>query len=145
MEIIIREARRSDSAAIVRLDRDELGYDYPPEETGRQLEKLLEKGDHKIFVAQADGRVVGYIHAQDYELLYAPPFKNILGIAVARTYRGRGIGRQLLQAVEAWARASGAGGVRLCSGESRTGAHAFYSACGYTFTKNQKNFKKSLA
>lgn len=144
METIIREARLTDYDAIAQLSKNDLGYDYPPEKTKRQLEKLLDKSGHKICVAQTDGQVTGYIHAQDYELLYAPPYKNILGIAVARAYRGRGIGRMLLQAVENWARETGSAGVRLCSGESRTGAHAFYAACGYACTKNQKNFKKSL-
>jgi len=32
-------------------------------------------------------------------------------------------------------------GVRLVSGVTRTGAHAFYKAYGYTGSKEQKNFK----
>ena len=90
----------------------------------------------------ADGRVAGYLHLCDYDLLYAPPLKNVLGIAVASRFRRQGIGRALLQAGEDWARRTGAAGVRLVSGASRTGAHAFYRRCGYGGVKQQINFKK---
>ena len=53
-----------------------------------------------------------------------------------------GIGRRLLEAVEEWARAEGCAGVRLVSGASREGAHAFYRSCGYDGGKKQLNFKK---
>ena len=57
--------------------------------------------------------------------------KNIMGIAVADSYRKRGVGKALLEGIETWARESGAHGVRLVSGAARTQAHEFYNRCGY--------------
>lgn len=54
--------------------------------------------------------------------------------------RRRGIASALLAA----AQGRGDGAVRLCSGEGRTGAHAFYRANGYVCDKRQLNFKKQL-
>lgn len=85
---------------------------------------------------------MGYVHACDYELLYAPPMKNIMGIAVLKAYKRRGIGRALLEEVEVWARKTGCAGVRLVSGAAKTGAHAFYRQCGYSGNKMQLNLKK---
>ncbi len=68
--------------------------------------------------------------------------KNIMGIAVNRDYQHRGIGSALLRQVEQWARQTGAAGVRLVSGATRTGAHAFYHQCGYSGDKAQLNLKK---
>lgn len=65
-----------------------------------------------------------------------------MGIAVSSDFRKKGIGKMLLNEVEKWARDTGAYGIRLVSGATRTGAHAFYSACGYIGNKEQKNFKK---
>ena len=86
--------------------------------------------------------MIGYVHANDYDVIYAPPMKNIMGIAVSNRFRKEGVGRALLAAVEAWARETGAWGIRLVSGAERTGAHEFYRHCGYSGEKRQVNFKK---
>ncbi len=142
MEVKIRPARPEDAAAITRLNREEMGYDYPLEKTEEQLQKLLSDGKNGVFVAEAAGEVAGYVHLTDYDLLYADPMKNIMGIAVASSYRRMGIGKKLLTAAENWARESGAAGVRLVSGSTRTGAHAFYRSLGYEGNKTQLNLKK---
>lgn len=41
-----------------------------------------------------------------------------------------------------WAKDTGAFGVRLVSGATRIGAHAFYKSCGYEGNKEQKNLRK---
>jgi len=140
--IIIRECRMEDASAIQKFNSEEMGYDYPLEDTKLSIEKLLGRKSDKIFVAVQDGTVVGYAHANDYDLLYMPHMKNIMGIAVASAFRRRGIGKLLLTAVEEWAKATGAVGVRLVSGAARIGAHEFYSSCGYDGGKQQINFKK---
>lgn len=143
-DVTIRPAVLEDIPAIVLLNAQELGYDYPPEKAREQLSRLLSSAGHRILVAQLGEKIAGYVHAQDYLNLYAPPLKNIMGIAVSSDYRRQGIGRALLEAVEAWARETGAAGIRLVSGESRKGAHAFYRCCGYDGGKKQLNFKKYL-
>ena len=142
MKIEIRRAELSDLDAIWRLNRDELGYDYPLEETREKLSLLLGRESDRIFVAVLDGVVAGYVHVCDYDVIYAPHMKNIMGIAVASAHRRSGIGRALLAAAEAWGKETGAAGIRLVSGMTRTGAHAFYRACGYTGDKQQLNLKK---
>ena len=144
MYFTIRPCREEDAPFLYTLNRDEMGYDFPAEETAQNLKRLLDDPRSKIYVAVVDEQVVGYIHAADYDLLYAPHMKNILGIAVVKRYRNCGIGRALLQAVESWSGDTGASAVRLVSSESRTGAHAFYRSCGYSNEKTQLNFKKPL-
>lgn len=128
MEWIIREAELADCASITRLNREELGYDFPEEGTREKLRACLANPVHKIFVAESGGEVVGYLHLEDYDVLYFPHMKNVLGIAVSGACRRQGVGRALLAAGEAWAKADGAVAVRLVSGEGREGAHAFSKA-----------------
>lgn len=144
MEYTIRPARLTDADALHRLNREEMGYDYPPEHTAQRLERLLNSATDRIFVADIDGAAAGYVHAQHYELLYADPMKNIMGIAVSSAHKRRGIGAALLAAVEEWARQDDCAGVRLVSGASRTAAHEFYRRCGYGGGREQLNFKKML-
>lgn len=142
MDIQIRLCNVGDAPAIYELNRQEMWYDYPVEKTTEKLSQLLKSKADRIFVAVANGTVVGYIHARDYDVVYAPQYKDILAIAVFSDYKKKGIGRELLSTVERWAKESGAAGIRLVSGSVRTGAHEFYRHCGYNGDKQQINFKK---
>lgn len=142
MEFTIREANICDAYALAELNRREMGYEYSAEATERNLREALSRSSDKIFVAVCGESVLGYIHACDYDLLFSPPIKNILGIAVSSEHIRKGIGKALITAVERWAKETNAAGIRLVSGESRTEAHRFYEKCGYKSNKMQKNFKK---
>ena len=142
MDYEIRECLLMDADQIYELNCSEMGYDYPKEETRQRIKDILASEHDKIYVAELDGSVVGYVHANDYNLIYAPAMKNIMGIAVSNKHKRIGIGKALLTAAEAWAKADGAKGVRLVSGASRKEAHMFYERCGYSGGKQQVNFKK---
>lgn len=144
MNFKIRDARVTDAEAIWKLNTEEMGYTYSLEATKGKLIKLLTDVNNRIFVAVADGMIVGYIHANGYELLFAPSMRNVMAIAVSSAYKRNGIGRALLTEVEQWAVESGSTGVRLVSGETRTAAHEFYRSCGYESNKKQLNFKKMI-
>lgn len=142
MEFQIRECEAEDANAIFELNGNEMGYEYPLEKTRSKLESLLKSSCDKIFVATVQTKVVGYVHAANYDVIYSPHMKNIMGIAVMNGYKKKGIGKALLLAVESWAKETGAYGVRLSSGITRTNAHKFYHHCGYGGDKQQINLKK---
>lgn len=142
MDIQIRQCEITDASVVYELNVTGMGYDYPKDKTEDKLKRLLKSDKDRIFVAVIENTVVGYVHANDYDVIYAPHMKNIMGIAVSSDFRKKGVGKALLSAVEEWARESGADGVRLVSGAARTGAHEFYRRCGYGGDKQQINFKK---
>ena len=144
MEVSIRECQTNDYRAIYELNKDSMGYDYPVELTKDNLTKILMDKRNKIFVATVNENIVGYIHANDYDVVYSPHMKNINGIAVELNHRRSGVGNLLLGEIEKWARDTGASGIRLVSGSTRTGAHLFYLTYGFTFVKEQFNFKFML-
>ena len=72
MNLQIREARTEDYTSICKLSREQLGYDFPPDETRTKLAALLNRSSDKIFVAVQGQHVVGYVHACNYDVLYAP-------------------------------------------------------------------------
>lgn len=140
--MVIREAVTGDCKDICRLNEEGLGYDYPAEKTKDKLQVILNLPTDKIFVAEHEGKIVGYIHLSSYECTYCDSLKNIMALVVDEAYRKMGIGRGLIQTAEEWAKESGSGGIRLVSGYNRTIAHQFYLACGYVLRKEQKNFVK---
>jgi aminoglycoside 6'-N-acetyltransferase I len=108
--VSIRKITESDRAEWVRL-RDALwpGSRADHEaETRLYFERRLETPI--VFVAEADGRLVGFLEL-DYRK-YAPgcaasPVPFIEGWYVEAEMQGRGVGRALMQAAEARARAAG--------------------------------------
>ena len=141
-DLVIRPATQQDAAAICQLNRESLGYTYTEAQTAYQLSALLVHSDHKILIAELNGKVLGYIHGCNYDSLYNRPLKNLVGVAVGSAYRRMGIGTRLLDALEEWGQKTGAAGIRLASGSQRTAAHMFYMQRGYTDQKEQMRFIK---
>lgn len=141
---MLRLCLDTDCHDIWQINKEEMGYDVPFEVARKQLQKLLSDSSQRIYVYECDGKVVGYVHACNYDLLYHAPMKNILGIAVSKEYRRNGIGGLLLLMVEDWASDTGASAVRLSTGKMRHEAHLFYEAWGYEVNKEQVNYIKNL-
>ncbi len=139
---IIRKAEVSDFAEIAELSRDSLGYDCTDELVKERLAAIGD--DYAVYVAQADGKAVGFIHGQVYVPLYYDKMVNILGLAVSPEYRRKGVARRLIAQIEQWAKDNGIGLVRLNSGSTRTGAHEFYRSQGFSDEKMQVRFIKHL-
>ena len=139
----IREATIEDAFAICNISCADLGYDCSCEFISTRISNL-DKGREKVFVAEVNGIVAGYIHAEKYQTLYFEPMINILGFAVSSEFRRRGFGRMLLKHAEHWANEEGIHKIRLNSGTSRKEAHSFYRAMGYSNEKGQIRFIKDI-
>lgn len=141
---LIRRASTGDALRISQLCSDALGYDSTEEAVLGRLTALLRRDTEYVIAAELDGQVVGFAHACEYHLLYRPPMMNLMGIAVDAQFRGRGIGRSLLSAIEDYARTCGAQGIRVVSGLGRKDAHSFYRAIGYADAGESVKFFKKL-
>lgn len=140
---MIREARKEDYLAICKICTEDLGYECRPELVLSRLESL-DKNRERVFVADIDGVVVGFVHVEKYIVLYCESIVNIQGLAVAHNFRKMGLGRNLMKSAETWAADNGIHLVRLNSGITRTGAHEFYRNIGYGHEKKQIRFLKEL-
>jgi GNAT superfamily N-acetyltransferase len=96
-----------------------------------------------VYVAEAGGRLVAFVHLHRAELFHAPGrLGRIMALAVAEGSRRQGIGRRLMAAVERRARECGCVKMEVSSGVHRPGAHAFYRKLGYN--EEPKRFVKML-
>ena len=81
MDFQIRECKIEDANELSKLNDVELGHYYPVEDVKIKLESLLKSDKDKILVATVNNTVVGYVHANDFDVIYASHVKNIMGIA----------------------------------------------------------------
>jgi GNAT superfamily N-acetyltransferase len=141
--VTIRGARTSDSPEIAQLTT-QLGYDLSEADAADRLSRILRRDDQQFFVADLDGRAVGWVHVLCAEYVDAEAFVVIGGLVVDRNHRRLGIGRALMDRAEGWARERGCSVVRLTSSATRSAAHRFYEDLGYTNIKRQYSFIKPL-
>ena len=139
----IRAARASDAAEIAQLTT-QLGYDLTHANAADRLSRILLREDQQFFVADVDGRAVGWVHVAFAEYADAEAFAVIAGLVVDRDHRRLGIGRALVDRAETWARDRGCSIVRLASSATRKVAHRFYENLGYSNIKTQYSFIKPL-
>lgn len=142
-EFTIRTASSEDTAAIAMLCRESLGYACTDATVQTRLSQC-DSARERVFVAEQDGTVVGFVHAEIYKTLYFDLLVNILGFAVSSEFRRQGIGTALLAKTEQWAVDVGAVGIRLNSGGMRTDAHIFYRHAGFSEEKVQLRFLKRV-
>lgn len=143
LRTVIRTAGEWDAESIAVLS-GQLGY---PTEIGavrQRLRAIAGRPDHAVFVPEAAGQVIGWVHVYEVITPESPAHAEIGGLVVDAAHRGRGIGRRLMEAAEDWARGKGLSSVRLRSNVVRAEAHAFYEGIGYTVVKTQKVFAKTL-
>jgi GNAT superfamily N-acetyltransferase len=143
MTIAVRLARISDAEAISRLTA-ELGYEADAALVEARLARILDRSEQQFWKAEVDGAPAGGDHAVVAEFVEAEAFVTIGGLVVDSRYRRHGVGRQLMQQAETWARQQGCSLVRLSSSITRAAAHRFYGDVGYTNIKTQYSFIKPL-
>lgn len=131
---VIRPAAASDAPAIGQLVT-QLGYPTSAEAMRIRLGNLLARPDYVTLVAESSGRIVGVAAAYlSSALEFDGSAGRLSGLVVDPSCRGRGVGRSLVERIEAWARERGARKITLTSKHRRIEAHAFYRRLGYTET-----------
>lgn len=140
----IRNARNYDAPALAELC-GQLGYPATRQQIVARLAAIEADAVGRVLVAEdAEGRVVGWLHVAQQAHLVDDEVAEILGLVVAESTRGSGVGGGLLRAAEAWARERGVAQLRVRSRVERERAHGFYERAGYRRSKSQHVFAKAL-
>jgi [ribosomal protein S18]-alanine N-acetyltransferase len=108
--------------AAVAEERDGIATEPPVDLDARAASWRLDGS----LVAAADGKLIGSIHVETSRHGFGE-----IGMAVAREWRGRGVGSALLQAAIDWARAQGLHKLSLSVFPHNTTAIALYRKFGF--------------
>lgn len=109
--------------------------DHPPhnEEMAEKMIEGLRKHCNKLCVlAEMDGQYVGLVNCFiSYGTFAAKPFINIHDVVVLNTYRGKGIGKTMLEEIIKKGEEMDCGKLTLEVREDNTGAKHLYESLGF--------------
>lgn len=131
--MIYREFEPKDLSAIRALIENDLGYRCEIDSLQKRVDKMMMRGNYKIFVACDGDKIVGFIGCVTYLAFELDKEgMKIIALAVSREYHRKGIGSELIKTAEDWAKTNDVGVVLVNSGLQREKAHAFYENKGYS-------------
>ncbi len=143
--VIIRPGRREDAAEAAQLwmwsakehtSHDSIYATSPGAEKvmRRFLADLTSSSHTFLFVAEYDGRTVGFVSGELRES--SPAFRpktwaSVDDVFVEPDYRNLGVGRALLESVKAWAKERDADGISLQVAAANERGRKFYEELGF--------------
>ncbi len=129
--MLIREGVVSDAQILAQLLGD-LDYPNTPEAIAERVVKMATNPDSCLLVAEADGKVVGFISLHYIpQIALAGEFCRISYLCVSDQCRGSGIGQKLLDEAERLAAERGCDRMEVHSHTRRVRAHQFYARAQY--------------
>lgn len=129
--VLVRPLTRADLDEVMRIERAAFTTPWRPS----TFEGLLARSDTNLFAATCGGRLVGY--AVCWTVVDQAELGNV---AVDPEFRGRGIGRRLVDEVLQCVRARGAAECFLEVRESNRGAQELYVQRGFRVVGRRKRY-----
>ena len=132
LNVTFRLVERSRPFAYVK----RAGYDFG---AGFQSELVTRMvvGQGLYLAAEHDGQIVGFLDAEPDGWR---PAATLLWVAVDRPWRGRGVGRQLIERAIAWTRSRGLSALMLETQTTNIDACRFYLRMGFTLSGLQSPY-----
>ena len=154
-DFAIREATKADFDGVGKVFAEELEHHIDllpgrfqmadPIMTSKWYDELLFNPDKTLLVAEMGEKIAGLVLIQlkrssDNPIYRPRRFADIDELAVAKRYRGQGIGRALMDAAHKFIRSQGIDEVELDVWERNSGAIAFYEKLGYAKLRRKMQF-----
>jgi ribosomal protein S18 acetylase RimI-like enzyme len=122
-------------------------YGRPPDPplTRRFLSERLTRGESVILLAVDETTLCGFTQLYPlFSSLRCRPIWILSDLFVAPDRRGGGVGRSLMEAAHAFARAQGAASIELDTAHTNTAAQALYESLGYERDLEFRHYGLSL-
>jgi GNAT superfamily N-acetyltransferase len=138
--VSIRPARYGDIESMVQLLQLlfalEQDFEPNPDRQRQGLKMMLDNPNGCVLVAQGDGQVIGMCSGQ---LLISTaeggPALLVEDVVVREPWRGRGVGRLLMEAISGWAQGKNVNRLQLLADRNNTAALEFYRCLGWQGTE----------
>ena len=131
MEVVVRAATEADTEALAQLITEFTGTAITPAQIGARL--TLSAGVEYPVVAQMGEDIVGFASLRIvwHYLGEDAPYAELSELYVRSGYRRQGVGRALIEDLEAQARKAGASSWSVLTASDNTAALALYQASGF--------------
>jgi ribosomal protein S18 acetylase RimI-like enzyme len=140
----IRPSKESDEASVYDLVTSLMEVSFDRESFHEVFIQNLHDDNVLYYVAESDGDVVGFasLHILP-QLHHAGLVGEILELIVQESFRGKGIGAQLVSRLEQEAKKRGCVSIEVTTKNYRVDAQRFYELMG--FSRTHVNFTKNLS
>lgn len=140
MEIRLREIHNNDAERVMLLCK-QLGYEISLNAIKRNIEILNNQNDNRVFVAEYEHAVVGWIGVAYVLTIQSLPFCEVRGLVVDEQFRKNNIGKLLVEKALGWCKTKDCSTLRVRCNIKRELIHSFYRHLGFTEKKEQKIFE----
>lgn len=142
--VLIREIESKDYISVDSIWREVFDFgSIAVESVVKTCEKIKNDDRYHIFVADMNGRVIGFVTIVESLATNLPNgYIQVNGLAVLSEFQHCGIGKLLMRRVEKLAVERNVSLIEVASGFQRTGAHEFYEHLGYR--KTSYRFSKRI-
>lgn len=113
----------------------QLGYTSDFLEFQKRFLAIINRPEHGLFVSLDKSNITGWIHLALIQNLLKNSRVEIKALIVDEQYRGRGIGKKLIEEAKDWCKKKEQTTIFLRSNISRVDAHRFYEREGFAKTK----------
>jgi GNAT superfamily N-acetyltransferase len=137
-DILIREARESDLLTIRKLTLELIEAMGNTEGIDIRLiaencRNILSKANSYILVAEIEGIIVGFVNFTIRKTILHRGLSGLIDeLIIAKIYRGKGVGKQLLSSAIEKSRQLGCCEVEISTEKTNIKAREFYRQCGFT-------------
>jgi ribosomal protein S18 acetylase RimI-like enzyme len=111
----------------------------PPLDSAAAFVRTNVKEDYPQFVAEADGKLVGWCDIIPAKAHTVHSHSGVLGIGIVPEFRGKGLGRKLMTATIDKARARGLTRIELSARADNKNAIELYKKLGFVIEGTKRN------
>jgi GNAT superfamily N-acetyltransferase len=130
--MLIRTAIESDYEQLMLLYNGLVGSDRYSRHDNDSFYRVLKNPNNFVLVAEEEDKIVGFASFSVRDVIrYPKPIAELDELFIDQQHRKKGIGRQLMQTVEAKAKEKNCYRVYIESHYKHKEGHAFYEAIGY--------------
>ena len=142
---MVRNIQIQDAQDLEYICKMSLGHETTAALLEQRIKELSNNSNYSLLVYEDDAtrQVLGFLQAEQYNLLYGGNGWNIIALAVSPEVQQQGIGKQLLTAMEDRASKEGYSFIRLNCNITRTKCTYLLSAQGLFLRQSTKTFYKS--
>ena len=128
----IRKAKKSDYKQLMQLYDSFLETSRYSKQGHDSFKQVMSSLKNVVYVAEEKGRLVGFItFLARYVVRYPHPIGQIEEMFVLKKFRGKGVGKSLVDRIETAARKLKCSRIYVESGYEHHPAHTFYETLGY--------------
>ena len=141
MDIEFRDIKRQDIEELVKLCSKIGGYNLRYESLSERVRELMKSDKCTVIVAvDPSNSVVGWIQLDIFVSVLTDKYCSISGLFVDPKYRGRKIGKMLVEKAVNWGKEKNCNGMTILSNQKRIDAHNFYLHLGFKHSKTEETF-----